>query len=776
MRINSSASYTANARIINKNNIAIEETKIEKKIEENAIAIPQPANTDDTLSFLDIPYGDMLGTYINTDGINITRPNSINAIISSLNGKTLDNYEELNNAIGKNKIIEIIQLSEGDVTTYKVGTDIHGWATVYVKGIYNQDAIDEFCNKFPNFGNYAVMAFFTKENTNPPTYSINNEVLDQVFPDKNITNITKLTKNWDGKSIDLPPEKINNIIDIIAEKQEKVLESKGFSSQSAKQMLSFLANNLKNNLQSWVENADDGAKFGLFPETKALLDNIEELTAPMNLSRINVYNPERNLLDSYEDNFGQLIVGCGCNSYNGEEFKNNLQFDYFKSLVNGVAEDLGLTYGEIGALSYRVLCNMGQKIPTFYGNVKMSDLNKLSPNGNGLDVFTDIIMEEASKINKNPNREVSTVDFDALNCPVSPIPADYLLGNLQNLLLSDNDGVRKFADKIAEYSMSYPSDRLIETIIYNMNKLAGVNTNNKYELTRETLTILNNNSIFDQMDNIFNKICNFGLNVDFIDVDSMLSWADSTYFGESNPNRNGFTYEEFFKLATDEAWNENHENFFSAIWRNIDEIDSNGDGYISKDELTFIESDWRNTIHNLDAQREAAYNTLSPQAKLDKVKEEARRYLELRGYNDQLKILNGHGGHWKVKIGSVNEGAAATTYSMNHEIHISANTLQNNSFEKVVGILMHELTHAALGNTIDTIAEENYCDQYKEDYLDSVGLGEWKQAEEAEQIDRENSNSEHYKDLAHDLEGINIILNGIGAGFCSVWNWIKGWF
>lgn len=470
-------------------------------------------------------------------------------------------------------------------------------------------------------------------------------------------------------------------------------------------------------------------------------------------------------------------------------------------------------------------------------------LEKLDTDKDGsiFDELDMIIQEEVSKVKNFTKEEIenaTTMDIEKLlnltgeesnNAPFGAISDDsidtsYILKNLPDMLLCDEAGVRKFANMLTSLFNEYGAfddetkEKLIGKLFDEMNYQSSLKsweesqgkpldertyigvkpkaiyyTNgsfiNKDEL--QNFDLDNDGNMFDDIENIinseeFDKRCKSMTN-DFWDTDTMFDWATmylATSSEEATATKNSLTYEELFKLATNESWNDENNNIFGMIWRNVDEIDKNKDGKISKEEMQTVvgectsRTSLRANILDLDDTRASEYEKLSSQEKLDKVIEEAKRYCTMMGWDDYLEVLNGHGGHWKISVGKTSSDTAnGTCYKMDHLIRISPKHLENADFETAVGTLMHELTHATHTDMLNSIEQENDCDQVKENYLDSVGLGKYGKAdEESVNIDTENSNTPAYKDLPRSQGTAGKIIGGIGKGIASAYNWIKGWF
>jgi len=422
----------------------------------------------------------------------------------------------------------------------------------------------------------------------------------------------------------------------------------------------------------------------------------------------------------------------------------------------------------------------------------------------------------ADKLYENPDKMNQLTNSMAL---IVGLNGSSLYDSLDEMLLSSDAAVRKFAnllcdtyDKLLFYTDEEKirfNSKLIEMIVDKTNTQTTVKKLSEESL--ENLDFNNNNNIFDEIIDIINseelQLRYESLVNDFYDIESMYEWLNNEF--QMDVKTNGLTYEQLFKLATDETWNEKNNNFFANIWCLVDEIDINqdkiisydemkkligegiqgndyqyprnndldGDGKVTKEEFFAYKKipNFKNNIEQISKIAEEKYEALSLEEKLQMVIEEAKRYCQMMGMSEYLEILNGHSGHWEIVIGGQSKDAAATCDKFNHVIHMGVDCL-NNGFESAVGTLLHEVTHAVYSELIDSIEQENYCDMVKENYLDSVGKGEYVSNEEYEQIDKQNSNSPLYKHLPRDN---NFLLNVIGKAcewVADVWNWIKGWF
>ena len=338
-------------------------------------------------------------------------------------------------------------------------------------------------------------------------------------------------------------------------------------------------------------------------------------------------------------------------------------------------------------------------------------LGKLDTDKDGsiFDELDMIIQEEASKVKNFTQEEIenaTTMDIEKLLNPTgessnktplgavvddSSVDTSRILENLPDMLLCDDAGVRKFGNMLNDLFNKYNAsedeekEKLIGKLFDEINYQSSLKsweesqgkpldertyigvkpkaiyyTNgsfiNKDEL--QNFDLDNDGNMFDDIENIvnsenFDKRCKSMTN-DFWDTDTMFDWATmylSTSSEEATATKNSLTYEELFKLATNESWNDENNDLFGMIWRNVDEIDKNKDGKISKDEMQTVvgkctsKTSLGSNISNLDEARATEYAKLNNQEKLNKVIEEAKRYCTMMGWDDYLEVLNGNGGH-----------------------------------------------------------------------------------------------------------------------------------
>lgn len=551
---------------------------------------------------------------------------------------------------------------------------------------------------------------------------------------------------------------------------------------------------------------------------------------------------------------------------------DNVAIQEFAKMFNDAINKAGLNENEAIAFISKVFENIQSKFVNLV-NSALSEtqdsfkslgkfaLKKLDRNENGsyLDELKIIVDEQAAKIKqpsgdenninlskllnigneeKQTNKNYANLLTDITNSLAS-VNGKYLYQKLPDMLLSDDAGIRRFANLLCDSYEKLKLEsvdektRINQKIIDMMTDVTntdakGFNALNGNSIKENTLTRLDandNGSVFDEIENIINseelKLRYESLVDDFYDIDSMYEWIQNKFSEEKDVKTTGLSYDKIFELANDQTWNDSNNSFFGHLWRNVDEIDTDGDKKVSYDEfkavigdgiksreyrypeskvsesvdldgdgkislleqiqsglqgITSEKNDYLGNIKKLDDIRAAEYKKLNSQEKLDKVIEEAKRYCTMMGWNDYLEVLNGNGGHWKIVVGGQNEGAAGTCDSFNHKIHIGEKTLDI-GLEDAVGVLMHELTHATHSEFRNSIKQENDCDLVKENYLDSVGLGKYgKESEEKENINNENINTPLYADLPRENDWWRNFSGDIAKGFSSVWNWIKGWF
>lgn len=241
---------------------------------------------------------------------------------------------------------------------------------------------------------------------------------------------------------------------------------------------------------------------------------------------------------------------------------------------------------------------------------------------------------------------------------------------------------------------------------------------------------------------------------DFSDVESMFAYLEKISNGEITQDK-GLNYEQLFKLAQDEPWNEKNNKFFQVLFRNFDAVDTDGDSIISSAEMTKVtglgfnycgingnNGFFANMLYK-ENDKMKVYDELSTEAKLSKVINEARKYLEMTGNDELLDALNSYSFETK-KLNDMSIGGFCN--SLLKEITINLDYL-NGTLYYATSVLLHELNHAKDNDFGNSLAEECAGFKIAEDYLDTVGYGDFDSDIEAKVFVPETFDAGSYKYL-----------------------------
>lgn len=227
-----------------------------------------------------------------------------------------------------------------------------------------------------------------------------------------------------------------------------------------------------------------------------------DIEAPYNAAKI--LNEFKKILDELTKETKVSKKDISLKTLNNFAKSKKPQEQYLASIFLKKFEELGLTDDEKEAFLSRIISRVRYRK---FDNDKLLKNIDTNNNKNWLEELLDIANQEFSKI-KVVDRNATTVNIDMLFGNNNQYDAKELLANMNNMLLSDDGGVRKFAALIQKAfdilgSRDY-EDRIeaTEWIIKYINQRLGILTTNPISLTKEAIEKLNNNNIFQELTNI----------------------------------------------------------------------------------------------------------------------------------------------------------------------------------------------------------------------------------------------------------------------------------
>ena len=263
-----------------------------------------------------------------------------------------------------------------------------------------------------------------------------------------------------------------------------------------------------------------------------------------------VYYEKQQTLFEYSQDRGykdQIAAETFLNFFLDSGSNSEVQTQYLLSLLKDIKYKLNLYYFEMNAFMRIVFKRIAEHLGIQrdkYGNFLLSesDFNKFNSkfgnfDSSWVDEIYEIIQEEAAKINSNVDPFPTEINTDILFADCENMDADYIFEHLDEMLLSNDGGVRRFAQIITDaiemfkgmsidtknsiYNCSLETQKkdLIKWIITFMNDKAGSTNSTSSTLSIETINKLNNQDIFNKLNEFINSedfIRAYAFNIDGI--------------------------------------------------------------------------------------------------------------------------------------------------------------------------------------------------------------------------------------------------------------------
>lgn len=225
------------------------------------------------------------------------------------------------------------------------------------------------------------------------------------------------------------------------------------------------------------------------------------------------YKVKKSVFSSKKVNLFGIEISNSKFLKNLDEIANseNMQAKYLAQLFIDTFERLNLTKDEKEIFTQRIFDAIAKKIGGYEkGNseINFSELVQLDNNGNGswFDELHTIIQKEASKIDANVDRNPKTVDAKELTNIFGRLSAEDFIEDFEDLLLSDDGGVRKFAQMIDNaitrngiYN-DYDREDFVKAVFKLLNDAAG--NSSSFTLKKSTINKLNESDIFATLEQI----------------------------------------------------------------------------------------------------------------------------------------------------------------------------------------------------------------------------------------------------------------------------------
>lgn len=253
----------------------------------------------------------------------------------------------------------------------------------------------------------------------------------------------------------------------------------------------------------------------------------------------------KEIVDTFQTNIDELLKKPDFHSYadNGEDCfssdsivkynpyhlicdiestkSDNIQFRYFVELFNNKFEEKNLTCKEkdsfLNIIFKEIYIKTGTEKDRIDYYINNDILAKLDQNGDGtwLDEMFDIVNSKWEELDiqhildKDVN-SASSIDIDIMFANGDNYTAKYIIENLHEMALSNDAGMRKFAqsietlyDKLPPVYRNYISEeQYLSAIIQSVNEEYGITNSTPPQLTKEAISKLNSDGIFDRIDEI----------------------------------------------------------------------------------------------------------------------------------------------------------------------------------------------------------------------------------------------------------------------------------
>lgn len=133
---------------------------------------------------------------------------------------------------------------------------------------------------------------------------------------------------------------------------------------------------------------------------------------------------------------------------------------------------------------------------------------------------------------------------------------------------------------------------------------------------------------------------------DFNDVDSMFTFLSTTYDPAINAE-NGISHSDLIYITQNDDWEKNNYEFFGKLNLAFNDIDTNGNGNLSYDEIkAYIgdeiatASEYDMIVESYSNELQTAFQYMSADEKLDFAIEKAYEYLTTAGFPQQISALD----------------------------------------------------------------------------------------------------------------------------------------
>ena len=320
--------------------------------------------------------------------------------------------------------------------------------------------------------------------------------------------------------------------------EKKFLSSKRrYTDEEVEQMVNKLIQELKDK-----NNRKFNVKDVLNNFNNELYDII--IGTPSYIETINLADGLKYEKDPFESNISAsnmhyLIRSCKAGN------SRNKSAEFFAKIFDMV-ENLDLSSSEEQALYNVIVSRLGNGAKDAYGEYYFSieSLNALNKNDDNswFDEVYQIVKTECSKVHHMSENDIdnaSKINVNELRGACGwkrTLTADDLLNNYDRLSISNDPGVRKLTqmidDAFKKFDCVFDVDRrdVLQHLIEFINKQYGVTNSNPPSLSEDTINKLNNNNIFNQIQNIINSQSFYIANM--VDVNGVIGDFEQGHTGD----------------------------------------------------------------------------------------------------------------------------------------------------------------------------------------------------------------------------------------------------
>lgn len=405
---------------------------------------------------------------------------------------------------------EVLDLTINDYITTSVKTSSN------YTNLYRESAL---LNKY-GFSEDEIQRYFEKR---LGLYRLNTTSISKDFPGVSIStaeelktllecgiNALKTQDNLESvfnsiSNIETPKSEIINKIEDFINLLKKDLKEKNYAYDYINSILDFA-----------IEKALNAINDKAIPQEIAsvILNTINDIFGETNLVYMKQKGIGKNKTEAnfFEDKDKMRATTLN-NNLNKISQDGNIQAQYFTKMILDATSYLNLTEIEKDLFIQRIFDAVGKEIDNYEkGKTKLdfSSLSTLDKNKNGswLDEFYEIVKKETSKINPNVDRNPSTIDAKELTNLLGRLSVEDFIEKLDDFLLSDDGGIRKFAQMIEEAFDKFGCqingrEELVACIFKLINEAGGCAYSDV--LKSRAIKNLNQKDIFTTLEEIINS-------------------------------------------------------------------------------------------------------------------------------------------------------------------------------------------------------------------------------------------------------------------------------